>query len=88
MRMRPLPSPSVPRSTCRSVRDTCTGKSDEMPPLPVKMTKTTVSRLAGALDNLASHMDLDQFVLTATSEDAQEGVAAFLERRKPRFRGR
>ena len=60
----------------------------EMPPLPVKMTKTTVNRLAGALDDLAAHMDLDQFVLTGSSDDAKEGVAAFLGRRKPRFRGR
>ena len=59
-----------------------------MPPLPVKMTKTTVNRLAGALDDLAAHMDLDQFVLTGSSDDAKEGVAAFLGRRKPRFRGR
>lgn len=59
-----------------------------MPPLPVKMTKATVSRLAGAHDDLAAHMDLDQFVLTTTSEDHKEGVGAFLGRRKPRFRGR
>lgn len=58
------------------------------PPLPVKMTKATVNRLAGALDDLASHMDLDQFLLTATSEDHKEGVSAFLGRRKPRFKGR
>jgi len=58
------------------------------PPIPVKMTKATVNRLAGALDDLASHMDLDQFVLTTTSEDHKEGVAAFLSRRKPQFRGR
>ena len=59
-----------------------------MPPIPVKMTKTTVNRLAGALDDLASHMDLDQFVLTGTTDDHREGAGAFLERRKPRFRGR
>ena len=58
------------------------------PPIPVKMTKTTVNRLAGALDDLASHMDLDQFALTTTTEDHKEGVAAFLERRPARFRGR
>jgi len=32
--------------------------------------------------------DVDQFALASFSEDHKEGVAAFLERRKPRFRGR
>jgi enoyl-CoA hydratase/carnithine racemase len=58
------------------------------PPLSVAMTKLTVNRLAHALDDLASHMDLDQFALASFSEDHKEGVAAFLERRPPRFRGR
>jgi enoyl-CoA hydratase len=57
------------------------------PPIPVMMTKLTVNRLAHALDDLASHMDLDQFALAAMSEDHKEGVSAFLQRRKPRFRG-
>jgi len=58
------------------------------PPLSVAMTKLTVNRLAHALDDLASQMDVDQFALASLSEDHKEGVEAFLSRRKPRFKGR
>ena len=58
------------------------------PPIPTAMTKHTVNRLAGALDDLASHMDLDQYALASLTGDHKEGVAAFLEKRKPRFKGR
>ena len=58
------------------------------PPLSVAMTKMTVNRLAHALDDLASHMDVDQYAIASKTEDHLEGVAAFLERRKPKFRGR
>jgi len=58
------------------------------PPIPVRMTKQTVNKIAGALDDLASHMDYDQFTLTAQTDDYREGVAAFLEKRKPTFKGR
>lgn len=44
--------------------------------------------VAGALDDLASHMDLDQYALAGMTEDHKEGVAAFLNKRKPRFKGR
>ena len=58
------------------------------PPLSVAMTKLTVNRLAHALDDLASHMDVDQSALASLTDDHKEGIAAFLGRRKPRFRGR
>jgi len=63
-------------------------KIASQPPLSVAMTKLTVNRLAHALDDLASHMDVDQFALASLTEDHKEGVEAFLARRKPRFRGR
>jgi enoyl-CoA hydratase/carnithine racemase len=67
---------------------TLAAKVAAQPPLSVVMTKLTVNRLAYALDDLASHMDVDQFALASLTDDHREGVAAFLGRRKPRFKGR
>jgi enoyl-CoA hydratase len=57
------------------------------PPLSVAMAKLTVNRLAHALDDLASHVDNDQFALASLTEDHREGLEAVLGRRKPRFKG-
>lgn len=78
----------VPDGTALDAAMALAGKIAALPPLPVRMTKSTIDRISGAHDAAASHMDLDQFVLTTRSDDHAEGVAAFLEKRKARFRGR
>lgn len=60
----------------------------EQPPLPVRMSKTTVNKVAFALADSVSHMDPDQNVLSGLTEDYAEGTRAFREKRKPKFTGR
>lgn len=60
----------------------------ELPPVAVQMIKRSVNAVAGALDHAVMHMDTDQFLLAASSQDAREGIKAFLEKRKPKFKGK
>lgn len=59
----------------------------ELPPLPVRMTKEAINAAANANHHATSFMDRDQFLLTFGSQDLQEGIAAFFEKRKPNFKG-
>ena len=59
-----------------------------LPPLPVRMAKRAITQAATALNGVATFMDGDQYALAALSEDHREAVAAFFEKRPPRFTGR
>lgn len=58
-----------------------------LPPVQVRMCKRDVDVAAKALNHAVSFMDLDQYALAQTSEDYQEGIASFLERRPPNWTG-
>ncbi len=66
---------------------TLAGRYAALPPLALRMTKQGINAVVHALSYTASYMDRDQFALAATSKDQAEAISAFLDKRKPEFKG-
>jgi enoyl-CoA hydratase/carnithine racemase len=58
-----------------------------LPPIAVQMIKRSINAISGALDRAIMHMDADQWLLAAGSDDFREAVAAFFEKRAGEFKG-
>ncbi len=57
------------------------------PPVACQMIKRSVNAISSALDQSIMHMDFDQNMLNAYSNDRKEAVDAYLKKRKPVFTG-
>jgi enoyl-CoA hydratase/carnithine racemase len=62
-------------------------KVQALPPLPVRMSKEAINAAANALHRSVTFMDRDQFLLASLSDDSQEAIAAFMEKRPADFKG-
>jgi len=58
------------------------------PPIAIKMLKTLINNSTETHLNVGLWQEAESFGLVASTEDFNEGVTAFLEKRKPQYRGK
>lgn len=58
-----------------------------LPPIPQQMIKQSVNAIANALDTAIMHMDVDQNILTASTEDRREAIRSYLDKTNIDFKG-
>jgi len=63
-------------------------KLAEKSPVALRIAKTLINRALEADRATASELEVMSAIVNATSEDYQEGIRAFNERRKPAFKGK
>lgn len=58
-----------------------------LPPIPQQMIKQSVNAIANALDTAIMHMDVDQNLLTASTEDRRKAIRSYLDKTHTEFEG-
>ena len=77
----------VPRSALLQTAREWAGRYAAKSPIPAQMIKRSVNALVSAHDASVMHMDVDQNLLTATTEDRNAAIAAYRGNTEPQFKG-
>ncbi|RJX15813.1 crotonase [Candidatus Bathyarchaeota archaeon] len=78
----------VPAEKFNEAVDELVNKLLSKSPIALKLAKEAVNRGPGIDVEAALARDRELFALSVSSEDAKEGLSAFLEKRKPVFKGK
>lgn len=78
----------VPPDELERATEDMAAKLAEKSPAALRIAKTLINRALEADQVTASELEVMSAIVNATSEDYQEGIRAFNEKRKPVFKGR
>lgn len=67
--------------------DTMAAHYANKPPVAVQMIKRSTNQIVNALNNAIMHMDTDQNIFAAGTDDRQQAVTAYLNKQTPTFSG-
>ena len=77
----------VPRAELMDTARAWAARYAAKSPIAAQMIKQSVNALAGSMDRALMHMDVDQNILSATTEDRAEAIRAYLAKTEPAFNG-
>lgn len=77
----------VPRGDLLATAKNWAERYAGLSPIPQQMIKQSVNAIASALDSAVMHMDVDQNLFSASTEDRQEAIRSYLAKTKPTFTG-
>ena len=77
----------VPRGRLLDAAKEMADRYAAKPPVAAQMIKQSVNQVAGALDAAIMHMDVDQNLLAASSDDRRAAMESYLAKTTPTFTG-